>query len=30
VPLAVLEERMAQFIKDGGVNVRAPKGENAR
>ncbi|MBP9946017.1 MAG: DUF885 family protein [Vicinamibacteria bacterium] len=30
VPLSVLEERMAQFIKDGGVNVTPAKGEDAR
>ena len=30
VPLSVLEERMAQFIKDGGVNVTPAKGEGAR
>jgi len=30
VPLAVLEERMAQFIKDGGVNAPAAKDEVGR
>ena len=30
VPLSVLEERMAQFIKDGGVSVPAARVEGAR